>query len=305
MAELTVPSLAFHDGVEIPQLGFGVFQVPPEDTQEAVEIGTRGGLPPHRHRRRLPQREGRRRGDRRLGHPPRGRLRHHQALELPAGLRLDPGGLRVEPRPARLRPRRPLPDPLAGPDRGPLRRHLAGLRADPRGRARAHDRRLELPHRGPRATGARDRDAPDGQPDRASSSFPAGGAAPLARRARHRHRGLEPAGAGGAARRPGDRRDRRATRQDTSPGDPALAPADRQRRHPQVGDARADPGEPRRLRLRARARRRWRRSRISTAAGGSARTPTGSSRPREELAKLPHPPVGGGHGAVRRPQSAK
>jgi len=32
-----VPSLSLRDGVEIPQLGFGVFQVPPEDTQETVE----------------------------------------------------------------------------------------------------------------------------------------------------------------------------------------------------------------------------------------------------------------------------
>jgi 2,5-diketo-D-gluconate reductase A len=32
-----VPSLSLHDSVEIPQLGFGVFQVPPEDTQETVE----------------------------------------------------------------------------------------------------------------------------------------------------------------------------------------------------------------------------------------------------------------------------
>jgi 2,5-diketo-D-gluconate reductase A len=37
MAELTIPSLTLHDGVEIPQLGFGVFQVPPADTQEVVE----------------------------------------------------------------------------------------------------------------------------------------------------------------------------------------------------------------------------------------------------------------------------
>lgn len=35
---MTVPSLTLHDGVEIPQLGFGVFQVPPEDTQEVVEL---------------------------------------------------------------------------------------------------------------------------------------------------------------------------------------------------------------------------------------------------------------------------
>jgi len=34
---MTIPSLTLHDGIEIPQLGFGVFQVPPEDTQEVVE----------------------------------------------------------------------------------------------------------------------------------------------------------------------------------------------------------------------------------------------------------------------------
>jgi diketogulonate reductase-like aldo/keto reductase len=33
----TVPTLGLADGVEIPQLGFGVFQVPPEETQEVVE----------------------------------------------------------------------------------------------------------------------------------------------------------------------------------------------------------------------------------------------------------------------------
>jgi 2,5-diketo-D-gluconate reductase A len=38
MAEVaSIPTIALHDGVEIPQLGFGVFQVPPEDTQRTVE----------------------------------------------------------------------------------------------------------------------------------------------------------------------------------------------------------------------------------------------------------------------------
>jgi 2,5-diketo-D-gluconate reductase A len=32
-----VPTLPLRDGAQIPQLGFGVFQVPPEDTQETVE----------------------------------------------------------------------------------------------------------------------------------------------------------------------------------------------------------------------------------------------------------------------------
>ncbi len=34
---MVVPSLRLRDGVEIPQLGFGVFQVPPKDTQAVVE----------------------------------------------------------------------------------------------------------------------------------------------------------------------------------------------------------------------------------------------------------------------------
>jgi 2,5-diketo-D-gluconate reductase A len=42
---MTVPSIALHDGTSIPQLGFGVFQVPPADTREvvaqALEVGYR------------------------------------------------------------------------------------------------------------------------------------------------------------------------------------------------------------------------------------------------------------------------
>jgi len=38
MAHATeVPVVTLHDGVEMPQLGFGVFQIPPEETQERVE----------------------------------------------------------------------------------------------------------------------------------------------------------------------------------------------------------------------------------------------------------------------------
>jgi 2,5-diketo-D-gluconate reductase A len=40
---VAVPSLTLRDGVEIPQLGFGVFQVPPEDTQETVEEALEAG----------------------------------------------------------------------------------------------------------------------------------------------------------------------------------------------------------------------------------------------------------------------
>jgi 2,5-diketo-D-gluconate reductase A len=38
-----VPAVTLHDGAEIPQLGFGVFQVPPEDTQETVEEALAAG----------------------------------------------------------------------------------------------------------------------------------------------------------------------------------------------------------------------------------------------------------------------
>jgi 2,5-diketo-D-gluconate reductase A len=38
-----VPSLSLNDGRRIPQLGFGVFQVPPPETQEVVELALRTG----------------------------------------------------------------------------------------------------------------------------------------------------------------------------------------------------------------------------------------------------------------------
>jgi 2,5-diketo-D-gluconate reductase A len=45
MPDITVPSIALNNGTSIPQLGFGVFQVPPEQTAEvtatALEVGYR------------------------------------------------------------------------------------------------------------------------------------------------------------------------------------------------------------------------------------------------------------------------
>ena len=38
-----IPTVTLHDGIEIPQLGFGVFQIPPEDTQRAVEEALAAG----------------------------------------------------------------------------------------------------------------------------------------------------------------------------------------------------------------------------------------------------------------------
>jgi 2,5-diketo-D-gluconate reductase A len=39
----SIPAVTLHDGVEIPQLGFGVFQVPPEKTQDTVEEALEAG----------------------------------------------------------------------------------------------------------------------------------------------------------------------------------------------------------------------------------------------------------------------
>jgi 2,5-diketo-D-gluconate reductase A len=38
-----VPNVGLSDGIQIPQLGFGVFQVPPDDTQRAVETALASG----------------------------------------------------------------------------------------------------------------------------------------------------------------------------------------------------------------------------------------------------------------------
>ena len=44
MAEMTaIPTIELHDGIEIPQLGFGVFQVAPDDTQGVVEEALEAG----------------------------------------------------------------------------------------------------------------------------------------------------------------------------------------------------------------------------------------------------------------------
>jgi len=43
MPKSIIPNVTLHDGVEIPQLGFDVFQVPPEETQNAVELALEAG----------------------------------------------------------------------------------------------------------------------------------------------------------------------------------------------------------------------------------------------------------------------
>jgi hypothetical protein len=58
-------NLTLNNGVEMPALGFGVFQTTPDITADAVHTALADRIPAHRHRRRLRQRTGSRRG-----HPP-------------------------------------------------------------------------------------------------------------------------------------------------------------------------------------------------------------------------------------------
>src|SRR5215213_7073651 len=106
---------------------------------------------------------------------------------------------REEPRAPGPGARRPLPDPLAGADAGPLRRDLEGVRTDPRRGPRAHDRRLQLTNRGPGPARPRDGGLAGRQPGRAAPAVPPGGTARLARRAWSHNRGLEPARPGSPA----------------------------------------------------------------------------------------------------------
>ena len=56
------PSITLNNGVSIPQVGLGVFQVPPDGRPARGGERHRSGLPPHRHRRRVQQRVRGRRG---------------------------------------------------------------------------------------------------------------------------------------------------------------------------------------------------------------------------------------------------
>ena len=250
-----VPTIDLGDGAEIPQLGFGVFQVPPADTQSVVELALQTG---YRH------------------------------VDTAAAYRNEEGVGRAIAASGLSREEIFVTTKLWNDDQGeePARRAfeasldrlgvdhvdlylihwpvpardlfvetwkvMEGFREE--GKARAigvsNFRRADL-ERLAEETETR----PGRQPDRASPALPAGRAALGSRPARHRHRSLEPACPGPGPRRPGDRRDRRQARQDTGPGDPPLAPAARQRGDPEVGDPGADRLELRPLRLRARRRR--------------------------------------------------
>ena len=82
-----------------------------------------------------------------------------------------------------------------------------------------------------------------------------------------------PIAQGGGAGRPGDHRDRRPGRQDAGPGDAALARPARRHHLPEVDDPVAGPGELRDVRLRADRRRHGADHRAGQGRGGPDRRP--------------------------------
>ena len=203
-----VPTIELNDGANIPQLGFGVFQIDPDETAEAVRTGTRHRLPPHRHRRDVPER-----GRRRAGHPRRGH-RPRATCSSPASSTTASTSPTTPAAPSTSTLSElgfdyvdlflihwPLPTLYDG-DFVSTWQALEEFKAR---RPRPQHRRVELPGRPPRAAGHRDRHGACGQPDRGAPVLRQRRGARLRAEARHRDRGVVADRAGRGARRPGRR----------------------------------------------------------------------------------------------------
>ena len=192
MTDSPVPTVTLNDDRQIPQLGFGVFKVPPAETQETVEQAFEVGLPPHRHRPDVRQRGGGRRRDQGVRPASRGALDHHQAQQRLPPPRRRPARVRGVPRPARSRPGRPVPHPLAAAHalRRRLHLHVAHPHRAARRRSRPLDRGLQLRAR---PTCRRSSTRPASyrrQPDRGPPVLRQRGGARRRRSPRRRHRGV-------------------------------------------------------------------------------------------------------------------
>lgn len=191
-----VPSITLNNGLEMPQLGYGVWQVPDDEATTAVATAIESGYRSIDTAAIYGNEEG------------TGKAIAASGVardELFVTTKLWNGDQGYD---STLRAFDASLDKL-GLDyvdlylihwpllyQGRLRRHVQGPREDPCRRPGQGHRRVELP---PRASGAPDRRdlrRPGGQPDRAAPPTPAGGGPRLPRAARHRHRGLVPLGQG-------------------------------------------------------------------------------------------------------------
>ena len=170
-----VPPITLNNGVVMPQLGFGVWQVPDDEAASAVSTALEAGYRSIDTAAIYGNEQGTGQGHRRLRPPPRGALRHHQALERRAGLRLHAARLRRLAGQARSGLRRPVPHPLAdaGASTGTSTRRRRSRRSTPTAAPSAIGVSNFQPAHLQRLideTGSR----PGRQPDRAAPAPPAG-----------------------------------------------------------------------------------------------------------------------------------
>ena len=252
-----IPTLTLNNGHTIPQLGFGVFQVPPDQVIEPVETALEAGY-------RLIDTAAAYGNEEGVGKAIANSGIARDELFVTTKLWNSDHGydnaLRAFDQSLAklgLEYRRPVPHPLA--DAGAQRpgRDLAGAGEDLRRRPRPLDRRLQLHDPRPEPAAYRGDGRPGREPDRAAPPLPAGRAARLPRRPPDRDRGLEPDRPGsGAARRPdrsarSPRRTARRRPRSCCTGTCSWATSS----IPKSVTPAAHPGEPRRVRLRAGRRR--------------------------------------------------
>ena len=78
---MTIPQISLNNNVEIPQLGFGVYQVDPAETERVVSDALAAG---YRHIDTAAayfNEEAVGRAHRQQRHPPKRNLRHHQTVD--------------------------------------------------------------------------------------------------------------------------------------------------------------------------------------------------------------------------------
>ena len=253
----TYPTIDLNDGNRIPQLGFGVFQIAPDETAGAVQArrstsATATSTPP----RCTSNEKGVGEGIRDAGVD---RAEVFVTSKLNNGFH-EPDDARrafdADPRRAGLRLRRPVPDPLAAADalRRRLRLDLEDAGGVPEGRPRPQHRRVQLPGR-TTSSGSprRPRRCPRSTRSRCTRTSPTTRCARTASEHGIATEAWSPIAQGEVLDDPVVDADRRGDRQDAGPGGAALAHPARRHRLPEVGDAAAHQGELRHLRLRARA----------------------------------------------------